>query len=258
MKKTELQTTIAAVLFTSSGPMSANKIAVESIAEYKTVHSALTKMRETNLVEKLDDNTYVLTDFAITEFGLFKTSLPPESKSVAKPKYKNPSEIKSVKSNTTEKIDVIEQIKSEVKENTFQFDEIETKPYPFVTDSAIEDFETRAKPINEVEESVAASFDDVSPELKAFIEQDKIEAKNFFAELDDDEINSPSHYHGQTMDVIDVIDDFLTPKMIEGYLIGSVLKYVLRYQKKGGVQSLKKAQWYLNRTVQDFDLFSEA
>lgn len=103
---------------------------------------------------------------------------------------------------------------------------IERKLYQFTTDSQVDD----------------------EIEVLAFETQDTIT----------DEINNPSHYHGQTMNVIDVIDDFLEPKMIEGYLIGNVLKYVLRYQKKGGVQSLKKAQWYLNRTVQDFDLFNEA
>lgn len=121
--------------------------------------------------------------------------------------------------------------------------EIEAKPYPFVTDSIIEDFETRAEsnPVEEkVTELLAAAFE-------SFAEPEPVA----------DEINSPAHYHGETMQVIDVIDDFFTPKMVEGYLMGNVLKYVLRYQKKGGVQSLKKAQWYLNRTVQDFDLFNE-
>jgi hypothetical protein len=123
-------------------------------------------------------------------------------------------------------------------------DEIEAKPYPFITDSVIEDFETRAKP-NTDEEKLAELL---ATAFESFAESEPIS----------DEINSPAHYHGETMDVIDVIEDFFTPKMIEGYLMGNVVKYVLRYQKKGGVQSLKKAQWYLNRTVQDFDLLNEA
>lgn len=125
--------------------------------------------------------------------------------------------------------------------------QIEAKPYPFVTDSVIDDELQNIghKSIQNSEEAVA--------ELLAAAFESFAESKPIT-----DEINNPPHYHGQTMGVIDVIDDFLTPKMIEGYLVGNVIKYVLRYQKKGGVESLKKAQWYLNRTVQDFDLFEEA
>ena len=34
-----------------------------------------------------------------------------------------------------------------------------------------------------------------------------------------------------------------------GYLRGNILKYMLRYEYKHGIQDLKKAQWYLNRLI---------
>jgi hypothetical protein len=36
-----------------------------------------------------------------------------------------------------------------------------------------------------------------------------------------------------------------------GYLRGNVMKYTWRYDKKNGVEDLKKAQWYLDRLVKE-------
>lgn len=68
--------------------------------------------------------------------------------------------------------------------------------------------------------------------------------------LIDDLVNNPKHYQGNGMKCIDVIDAFFTPEMIKGFMLGNVVKYILRHGEKEGVQSLKKAQWYLNRTIQ--------
>lgn len=36
----------------------------------------------------------------------------------------------------------------------------------------------------------------------------------------------------------------------KGFAAGNVLKYVWRYERKGGVDDLKKAQWYLQRLIE--------
>jgi len=36
----------------------------------------------------------------------------------------------------------------------------------------------------------------------------------------------------------------------EGYLQGNILKYVWRYDYKGGLEDLQKAQWYLNKLIE--------
>lgn len=36
---------------------------------------------------------------------------------------------------------------------------------------------------------------------------------------------------------------------IEGYFKGNIIKYIARYKKKGGAESLKKARWYLNKLI---------
>ena len=56
------------------------------------------------------------------------------------------------------------------------------------------------------------------------------------------------HYQHYSMEVIDIIrmvtanQDF---DATEGYYIGNILKYILRYKYKGGADDLCKAQDYL-------------
>ena len=36
----------------------------------------------------------------------------------------------------------------------------------------------------------------------------------------------------------------------EGYLQGNVIKYIWRYNYKGGLQDLQKAEWYLKKLIE--------
>lgn len=63
-----------------------------------------------------------------------------------------------------------------------------------------------------------------------------------------DNVNHPAHYMGN-VETIDYIEDKLTPEQFEGYLVGNVIKYMSRYQKKNGLEDLKKGWWYLNRLI---------
>tara|TARA_R100001460_G_scaffold37012_2_gene71062 strand:+ start:1058 stop:1312 length:255 start_codon:yes stop_codon:yes gene_type:complete len=62
-----------------------------------------------------------------------------------------------------------------------------------------------------------------------------------------DLINHPPHYKKGNMEVIDVIEAFLTPEEYRGYIKGNNIKYVLRETEKGGDADIGKARWYLNR-----------
>lgn len=55
-----------------------------------------------------------------------------------------------------------------------------------------------------------------------------------------DNVNHPAHYTTGEIEVIDYIQDKLTPEQFEGYCIGNVLKYISRYRHKGGLEDLKK------------------
>lgn len=64
-----------------------------------------------------------------------------------------------------------------------------------------------------------------------------------------DNVNAPAHYAGEGMQVIDAIHAFFGEREYVGFLWGNVVKYVLRYRKKGGVEDLEKARWYLNKLI---------
>ena len=65
-------------------------------------------------------------------------------------------------------------------------------------------------------------------------------------------MNHPDHYNSGRFEAIDVIED-ACGDAFEGFLVGNVLKYLLRYRHKNGVEDLRKAQWYLNRLIEKKD-----
>lgn len=63
-----------------------------------------------------------------------------------------------------------------------------------------------------------------------------------------DEVERPEHYNLGEIECIDAIRASMTKEEFEGYLKGSVMKYLWRYRYKGKpLQDLAKAQWYLDR-----------
>lgn len=65
-----------------------------------------------------------------------------------------------------------------------------------------------------------------------------------------DNVNNPSHYNKGGVECIDAIQSSMTKEAFCGYLKGNVQKYMWRYENKGGVESLQKAQWYLNKLIE--------
>ena len=61
----------------------------------------------------------------------------------------------------------------------------------------------------------------------------------------EDLVNHPSHYTYGKMEVIEVIDAFNC-----NFEQGNIIKYVLRYKHKDGIQDLKKALWYLQHLIE--------
>jgi hypothetical protein len=61
---------------------------------------------------------------------------------------------------------------------------------------------------------------------------------------------NPSHYKQGGIECIDAIKA-ATGDGFVGYVWGNVLKYLWRWPKKGGVDDLKKAAWYLDRLIQE-------
>ena len=65
-----------------------------------------------------------------------------------------------------------------------------------------------------------------------------------------DVVNHPPHYTDGGIECIEAIEAALTAEEFRGYCKGNNLKYTWRERHKGGTESLKKAQWYLDRLIQ--------
>ncbi|MEA2037031.1 MAG: DUF3310 domain-containing protein [Nanoarchaeota archaeon] len=63
----------------------------------------------------------------------------------------------------------------------------------------------------------------------------------------EDMVNSPSHYTNGSIECIEAMEAQLTPEEFRGYLKGCVIKYIWRERHKDGIESIKKAIWYLHR-----------
>jgi hypothetical protein len=57
-------------------------------------------------------------------------------------------------------------------------------------------------------------------------------------------VNHPQHYQGNGIEVIDIIEAFEL-----NFIEGNIIKYLLRYKSKNGLEDLKKSQWYLQRLI---------
>lgn len=60
-----------------------------------------------------------------------------------------------------------------------------------------------------------------------------------------DNVHHPAHYTKGDIECIDAIKASMTNKAFEGYCKGNVMKYIFRYEDKGGIEDIEKAQVYL-------------
>ena len=67
-----------------------------------------------------------------------------------------------------------------------------------------------------------------------------------------DPVNHPDHYTGGSIECIDAIEaavaDLTGPQAVS---TGAAIKYLWRWKVKGGVTDLRKAQWYIDRLIQN-------
>lgn len=74
-------------------------------------------------------------------------------------------------------------------------------------------------------------------------------------ECDDKMVSHPNHYQTKSgLEAIDVIEAFTEElKGIEAVDTANVLKYVMRWKSKNGLQDLKKANWYLTHLIEHIE-----
>ena len=66
-----------------------------------------------------------------------------------------------------------------------------------------------------------------------------------------DSVNHPDHYTAGGIECIEAIKASMTAIEFAGYLKGNCMKYLWRYQNKGGLESLQKCEWYLRRLIEE-------
>ena len=66
----------------------------------------------------------------------------------------------------------------------------------------------------------------------------------------DDSVNHPSYYTDGKIECIDAIESSMSKEAFIGYCKGNIIKYIWRYEHKGGVESLKKARWYIDKLTE--------
>ena len=70
------------------------------------------------------------------------------------------------------------------------------------------------------------------------------------AEGEPDNVNHPQHYQANGIETIDVIEAWT--KDLDGIVAvcaANVIKYISRWNKKNGIEDLKKARWYCNKLI---------
>ena len=68
----------------------------------------------------------------------------------------------------------------------------------------------------------------------------------------------PSHYNQNGLEAFDVMKSFIGDlKGMQAFYWCNVVKYILRFQHKNGIEDLKKAQNYLEMLINDVDNTSE-
>lgn len=66
-------------------------------------------------------------------------------------------------------------------------------------------------------------------------------------------INQPPHYNSGEIECIDYIKDRMSVDEFIGYLWGNVIKYNHRWKDKGGIEDLRKSQWYSKKLSEVID-----
>jgi hypothetical protein len=68
-----------------------------------------------------------------------------------------------------------------------------------------------------------------------------------------EQVVKPSHYNQGSIECIDYLKDVSSTDEYHGFLINNVRKYLHRYKGKNGLNDLQKAQWYLNKLVEELN-----
>ena len=58
------------------------------------------------------------------------------------------------------------------------------------------------------------------------------------------------HYRSKEIQPWDAMQAWMTPEQFKGFLWGNIIKYIARWQDKGGVEDLRKARHYMDKLIE--------
>ena len=58
------------------------------------------------------------------------------------------------------------------------------------------------------------------------------------------------HYTSKEIQPWDAMESWMTEEQFKGFLTGNVIKYIARFQDKGGVLDLQKCKHYLDKLIE--------
>ena len=58
------------------------------------------------------------------------------------------------------------------------------------------------------------------------------------------------HYQSKSIQPWDAMEAWMTKEQFKGFLWGNVIKYIARWQDKGGVEDLRKARHYMDKLIE--------
>ena len=65
-------------------------------------------------------------------------------------------------------------------------------------------------------------------------------------------VDHPDHYNAGGIECIDAIKSAVANlDGFEGFITGNAIKYLWRWKLKNGIQDLDKAQWYIDRLIEE-------
>lgn len=69
-----------------------------------------------------------------------------------------------------------------------------------------------------------------------------------------DVVQKPKHYNLGKVECIEAIESAIVGKNgLEAVYVGSIIKYLWRYEAKNGLEDVKKAKWYLDRLIKELE-----
>lgn len=91
--------------------------------------------------------------------------------------------------------------------------------------------------------------EDIAPGIPLTLDEHTETFKHEWAEHDP--VQKPAHYNNGGIEAIEYIKQQLGDNFID-YCEGNVIKYLHRHKYKNGIEDLHKAQWYLNKMIEEW------